>query len=150
VIEPGTKLPEWSASQIELARIHVLALILGDPNVIHVDADAVRRMGLGDAPVNQGPANMAYLVNMLTAAFPAGRLRSLDTRLHGTVFAGDAVRAGGVVTAAEPARRNSVLVRCSVWLERVTTQARVLDGTAEIEVPAAETGVPAPGSLPPA
>jgi 3-hydroxybutyryl-CoA dehydratase len=136
MIAPGAALPPWTIDNIELARIHVLALILGDPNVIHIDAGAVARMGLGEAQINQGPANLAYLVNMLAAAFPQGRLRSLDSRLLGTVFAGDAVRAGGQVTevvTAEAAGRP--MVRCAVWLERLATGRRVIEGTAEVELP---------------
>jgi 3-hydroxybutyryl-CoA dehydratase len=137
MIESGTALPRWTIDDVELARIHVLALILGDPNVIHIDAEAVRRMGLGRAQVNQGPANIAYLVNMLATAFPQGRLRSLECRLLGTVFAGDAVRAGGDVTALlTPATDGQPsAVRCAVWLERTATGRHVIEGTAEVELP---------------
>ncbi|WP_237695166.1 MaoC family dehydratase [Streptomyces muensis] len=118
-------MPVWTA-EVDATRMHVMALILGDPNVIHVDADAVRQLGLGEAPVNQGPVNIAYLLNMLREAFPGGRIMNLSTRLLANVFAGDRVTAGGVVTDVT----GDGVVTCEVWLDR--PGGRALHGTATV------------------
>ena len=78
-----------------------LALLLADPNPIHLDAAAARRLGVADRPVNQGPSTMAMAANMVLAAFPGARLVSLRTRLLGLVLAGDSVEGGGSVVDRE-------------------------------------------------
>jgi 3-hydroxybutyryl-CoA dehydratase len=125
MIRSGDQLPTWTG-EVDATRMHVMALILGDPNVIHVDTDAVRALGIGEAPVNQGPVNIAYLLNMLREAFPGGRVTGLSTRLLANVFAGDRVTAGGTVTEATA----DGTVTCEVWLDR--PGARVLQGTATV------------------
>ena len=76
-----------------------VAALLHDPNPIHFDLESVQALGMGDRQVNQGPTNMAYVVNALTAwtGDPAS-VRRLQVRFLGNVFAGDRVSAGGVVT----------------------------------------------------
>ena len=78
-----------------------LALLLADPNPIHLDADAARRLGVADRPVNQGPSTMAMAANMLLAAFPGARLTRFSARLLGLVLAGDSVEGGGSVIERE-------------------------------------------------
>lgn len=125
----GDALPDWPLPAVDGQRMKMLALLLDDPNPIHWDADAVRALGLGDRPVNQGPANLAYVMNMLHAALPTHRLVRLETRFLANVHAGDRVVAGGRVTA-----RRAGEVDCEVWLDRHdpsgSTVTRVLSGTA--------------------
>ena len=72
-----------------------MAAILQDPNPIHYDVDLVRELGMGDAPVNQGPINLAFLMNVVTrwgggpaslqahqAALSGQRLRRRARRVH--------------------------------------------------------------------
>ncbi|HEY3716469.1 MAG TPA: MaoC/PaaZ C-terminal domain-containing protein [Jatrophihabitantaceae bacterium] len=120
-------LPTWSLPEVDPVRMHVMALLLGDPNVIHVDAEAVRALGLGDAPINQGPTNIGYLYNLLAQAYPGGQVTALKTRLLANVFAGDSVTAHGRETAVTGNVRT-----CSVWLTSGGTT--VLDGTATVRV----------------
>jgi 3-hydroxybutyryl-CoA dehydratase len=112
----------------------VLALLLADPNPLHFDPAVAPRLGVAERPVNQGPSNMAMLVNLLRAAYPQGRLRRLTVQLRGSVVAGESVRAGGRVIARE---RNGATetVRCEVALE-VGGGREVLRGDAEVEIPA--------------
>jgi len=70
---------------------------LRDPNPIHLDAQAVRAKGLGNKVINQGPANLAYLITMLQRAFPRAVLETLEVRYGGMVYGGDAVEATGTV-----------------------------------------------------
>jgi acyl dehydratase len=96
----------------------MLALLLRDPNPIHWDPEATRRLGLGDNPVNQGPSNLAYVLNMLRQAFPGHAVARVETRFLGSVYAGDHVVAGGRVTD-----RHAREVTCEVWLNRETSSA---------------------------
>lgn len=109
-------------------RMKTMSALMRDANPIHFDPDAVRALGLGDRPVNQGPLNQAYVVTML-ARWSGGRVRALRLRYLGTVFAGDRVRAGGRVTAI-----GGGVAECEVWLD-VVGGDRVLAGTAVVEVP---------------
>src|SRR3954464_15575914 len=90
----------------------VFADILDDPNPIHLDPAAAAAAGLGDRTINQGPANLGYVLNMLLAAFPGALVRDLDVRLLANVCAGDRVTASGEVQSEEAGR-----VRCVVWLD---------------------------------
>lgn len=95
--------------------MQVWAVILKDPNQIHLDADAVRAKGLGDRVINQGPTNLAYVINALTAAFSGGTIEMLDVRFLDNAFAGDVVEAGGKVIeqSVSGGRRRST---CEIWL----------------------------------
>lgn len=123
-----TELPGWTLEHVDAARMKTLALLLADPNPIHLDADAARRLGVSDRPVNQGPSTMAMAANMLLAAFPGARLTRLSTRLLGLVLAGDRVEAGGRVIDRE-ILDGQERVRCQVWLD-VSGRGRVLEGEA--------------------
>jgi acyl dehydratase len=87
--------------EVDPARMKMLALLLADPNPIHFDRAAARRLAGTDQVVNQGPSTMALGVNMLLAAFPGARLVSYRVRLLGLVLAGDGVEGGGTVIDRE-------------------------------------------------
>jgi acyl dehydratase len=114
----GDSLPEWTVESVDAQRMKTMAALLADPNPIHWDVEAVRSLGLGERPVNQGPTNMAYVANML-AAWAGGHehLVSLRVRFLANVFAGDRLNAGGTVVAVE-AVEDGVLATCEVWLRR--------------------------------
>jgi acyl dehydratase len=112
-----------------------MALLLRDPNPIHWDVEAVRELGMGDRVINQGPTNMAYVINMLIAwAGDPGRIRSLNVRFRDNVRAGDRVTAGGTVSEVRSDGEER-LALCEVWLD-VTDGPRALAGTAVVAVPA--------------
>jgi acyl dehydratase len=121
------ELPEWTLDRVDSAPMKVLALLLGDPNPLHYDVEAARRAGFAER-VNQGPANMAYLINMLRAAFPGGRVTRLRVQLRGTVLAGQPVHAGGRIVRREPVAGGES-VTCEVHLEG-PDGTRVLTGEA--------------------
>ena len=122
----GDALPLFRIDRIDPAAMRVWADLLHDPNPIHLDRAAVRAAGLGDRRINQGPANLAYIVNMLHAAFPEAQVADLDVRFLANVLEEDAVVAGGTVTSVSGAA-----VGCDVWLE-VEGRGKALAGTATI------------------
>ena len=92
--------------------MRTMADILHDPNPIHLHAAAAAAAGLGPHAINQGPANLAVVLDMLLQAFPGFRLETVESRFLANVRDGDDVEASGVVTGAEPD-----LVRCHAWLK---------------------------------
>lgn len=111
----------------------VWAPILHDPNRIHLDPDFVKAMGLGDRVINQGPANLAYVMNALMMAFPGGTIESVEVRFLDNAFGGDVVEAGGKIIeqSTEAGRRRST---CEVWLNAPGSRP-VLGGRAVMSVP---------------
>ena len=138
-VRAGDRIPEWDLAEVSPEKMKTLAPILADPNPIHWDLDAVRALGMGDRPVNQGPSNMAYVMNML-AAWAGGHhaLRRLRVLFVGNVLGGDHVVARGTVTSV---RRDGdrALAECDVELV-VVGGAVALTGTALVDV----TDAPAP------
>ncbi|MXW57114.1 MAG: protein dehydratase [Acidimicrobiia bacterium] len=105
-----------------------MAALLADSNPIHWDVDTVRELGMGDQPVNQGPNNLGYVMNMLGDwAGGAERIQKIRVRFLDNVFAGDWLEAGGSVTAVG----DDGNVECDVWLARDGTHP-VLAGTATL------------------
>lgn len=131
MIAVGDSLPSLRIESISADNMRQLADVLRDPNPIHLDPAAVAKLGLGDRVINQGPANLAYIINMLRAAFPSSRLLQLDARFLANVFGGDAVEAGGRVTSLTHAA-DGARVACETWLNvsgrgaAVTANALVL------------------------
>jgi acyl dehydratase len=123
-------LQPFRIESVSPAGMQAWARFLHDPNPIHLDPAAVKAKGLGERVINQGPANLAYLINMLQAAFPGGFIESLEVRYVDNVFGGDAVEAGGSVTdvTTDGASRRFT---CDVWL-RADGRGPVLTGRATI------------------
>jgi 3-hydroxybutyryl-CoA dehydratase len=131
-----TALPAWKLDRVDPGKMKTLALLLADPNPIHLDADAARRLGVADRPVNQGPSTMAMATNMALAAFPGARLVSLRTRLLGLVLARDSVEGGGNVMDRKIVDGQE-RVRCQLHLD-VPGRGRVLEAEAVLVLPAAD------------
>ncbi|WP_249010641.1 MaoC family dehydratase [Conexibacter sp. DBS9H8] len=114
--------------------MRTLAEVFEDPNPIHLDRAAVGALGMGDALINQGPANIAYIYNMLRYTLPDATVEQLSVRLLANVREGDRVIAGGEVLTERREGGRSWL-SCRVWLD-VANRARAIDGTAELLLPA--------------
>lgn len=122
----GDELGPYAVRPVELEDMRALAQILADPNPVHVDAAAARAAGLGERPINPGPANFGYVLEMLRASFPDGLVTSLEVRLLANVAAGDRLVAGGRVQSVGEAG-----AQCFVWLD-VVDGGRALEGTATV------------------
>ena len=130
MVRAGTTLPAQQIGPVSIEAMKQVALFLDDPNPIHFDAEAVRRMGLGERPINQGPNGIGYLLNLLIAFSGAPeRVSKLRCRLFANVFEGDVLTAGGTVTAVA-----GDVASCEVWLRR--GEEVVIGGTAEVRLPA--------------
>jgi acyl dehydratase len=128
----GTALPELVV-EVDTEKMKTMAVILRDSNPIHWDVESVKAIGMGDRVVNQGPINMAYVMNLLTDwAGGADRLRRFKVRFMANVLAGDTVRAGGTVTDLRDADGER-LADLDIWLD-VDGGARALSGTATVVV----------------
>jgi acyl dehydratase len=126
----GAALKSFRIESVSPEGMKAWAVFLHDPNPIHLDPAVVKAKGLGERVINQGPANLAYLINMLRAAVPGGLIESLEVRYVDNVFAGDAVEAGGTVTTVSGDNGRQKLV-CDVWL-RADGRGPVLTGSATI------------------
>ena len=124
----GDELPRLVIDPVDAEKMKTMAALLGDPNPIHWHVEAVQELGMGDQPVNQGPNNMAYVMNMLGDwAGGTERIRRMRVRFLDNVFAFDRLEAGGTVTSVGV----DGAVECDVWLARDGTHP-VLAGTATL------------------
>lgn len=82
-------------TSVSAEAMHLWAELLGDPNPIHLDREVSAALGFGEGTVNQGPANLAYVMNMLADNFPTARLVSVEAQFLGNVLSGDQVEATG-------------------------------------------------------
>jgi 3-hydroxybutyryl-CoA dehydratase len=124
----GDALKSFRIEKVSPDGMKAWAKFLHDPNPIHLDPAVVKAKGLGDRVINQGPANLAYLINMLQRAVPNAQIESLEVRYVDNVFGGEAVEAGGTIkdVATDGATRR---ISCEVWL-RAPARGPVLTGTA--------------------
>jgi len=124
----GDALPPFVIDRISPEGMRDWSVFLADPNPIHLDVEVVKAKGLGDKRINQGPINVAYVINMLLAAFPGGRIEAMDSRFLDNVYEGDRVIAAGTVTAVDGNR-----ISCEFTLN-VDGRGAVNSGTATIIV----------------
>lgn len=124
----GDELPRLVIESVDAEKMKTMAALLGDPNPIHWHVETVQELGMGDQPVNQGPNNMAYVMNMLGDwAGGTERLLRMRVRFLDNVFAFDRLEAGGTVTSVG----DDGSVECDIWLARDGTHP-VLAGTATL------------------
>ncbi len=123
---PGDELPPFVIERVSPEAMKAWAVFLHDPNPIHLDVEVVKAKGLGDKVINQGPANVAYLMNMLMAAFPGAAIAKMESRFVDNVYAGDRLTAGGRVTGVE-----GDAVQCDIWL-RADGRDAVITGSATV------------------
>lgn len=112
-VRVGDALPDRAAPAITKPRIVQVMDVMDDCNPVHVDEQLAASLGLRGI-VNQGPANLAYITNMLAQwTGDADCVRRFKVRFFNIVVPGDDLIAGGRVTAV----RDGGLVDCDVWLK---------------------------------
>lgn len=122
----GDALPPFVIENVSPDAMKDWSVFLADPNPIHLDVEVVKAKGLGDKRINQGPINVAYMMNMLMAAFPGCRIEAMDSRFLDNVYEGEHLTASGTVTALEGNR-----VSCEFKLD-VAGRGTVNSGTATL------------------
>jgi len=130
--KPGDSLPARPGPDIDKARIRRVMDVMDDVNPVHIDEELVRRMGLRGL-VNQGPCNLAYIINMLVAwTGNPDCVKRMQVRFHNLVVPGDRTLAGGTVTAVRDGA--SPEADCDVWL-RLEDGTTLLAGMATVALP---------------
>ena len=124
----GDALPPFTIESVSPEAMKQWAVFLADPNPIHLDVEVVKAKGLGDRVINQGPVNVAYMMNMLMRAFPGGRIKSMDSRFLDNVYGGDRAVVTGRITMIE-----GNIVTCEFSLD-VDGRGTVNSGTALVEI----------------
>jgi 3-hydroxybutyryl-CoA dehydratase len=139
---PGPATGSWKLKQVDSARMKILALLLADPNPVHLDPEAARRLNIADREVNQGPSNMAMVVNMVMQTWPDAELRQLRVRLLGQVLADEGVEAAGnILQSATFEANGNEFQRLTVqFMLSVDGRGTVAVGEAELERPVDPTG----------
>ncbi len=134
----GAPLGPRTVESVSAGAMRDVAALLEDPNPIHLDGEAARALGLGDRPVNQGPVNFGYVLDLLLAIAPGARVRALRVRLLANVLAGDRVIAGGRIESIDEEADGHLRLGCAVWLD-VEGRDRAVDGQAVVAVPTVPT-----------
>lgn len=125
-LQIGDRLPDWHLESVSREKMKTMAALLADSNPIHFDLDSVRALGMGDRPINQGPNNLAYVMNMLGSwAGGMQHVRRVKVRFQANVRGDDHVVARGTVTGLR-VEGDRQLAECDVELV-------VLDGDADGE-----------------
>jgi acyl dehydratase len=129
-ITVGDTLTPFRVNPVSPEAMKDWAVFLADPNPIHLDPEVVKAKGLGDRVINQGPANVAYIINMLNLAFPGAQIETLDSRFMDNVYGGDNAETFGTVTSITETDGVS-RVSCDIGL-RIEGRGDVISGTATV------------------
>ena len=102
--------------------------LMRDTNPVHTDYELAARLGLR-GPVAQGPASLAYVINMLLGWRGDASLERLEFGFQDTVTVGDTATARGAVRAV-----NGDEVTCDVSLDLQTGAKKALRGVATLRL----------------
>lgn len=128
----GNPLTPFTIDAVSPESMKAWAVFLADPNPIHLDVDVVKAKGLGDRVINQGPTNVAYIINMLHNSFPGCQIEELDSRFLDNVYGGDRIETFGTVTDVSKSD-GATRIRCDIGL-RVEGRGDVISGTATVVI----------------
>lgn len=137
----GDELPSYDVPSITPHELLEVMDVMRDTNPIHSDPELARALGFRGL-VNQGPANLGYIVQMLLRAAPGAAVQDLRFRFHDNVVPGDELVATGTVQEVHGSPTGDVLT-CSFALSdrpggtsdgSGAAPTRV-SGTAVLEVP---------------
>ena len=126
------KLDEWSY-KVEQENLITWSSVLNDPNPIHLDNKIVKKLGLGDKCINQGPANIAYILNCISSNFKEYQLIEVKNKLNGNVFSGDKIVVEGKISDIE--NHENFLIISLLLVLNTQNQSSVLLTEAKIRIP---------------
>lgn len=124
----GDPIAPFTINSVSTEAMKDWAVFLADPNPIHLDVEVVKAKGLGDRVINQGPINVAYMMNMLMTAFPGASIEAMDSRFLDNVYGGDKAVASGRISAVDGNR-----IECEFSLD-IEGRGTVNAGTATIRL----------------
>jgi len=104
----GTLTP-WTIAGVPGAEMADWCRALRDDNPIHLDRAAAERLGFGPHRVNPGPANLAYLLNMVMLDDPAAEIARVEARFLANLLEDETAVATG--DTASPGRVTASLHR---------------------------------------
>lgn len=125
-LESGTELPPFVVDSVSAEGMRTIAALLQDPTPIHFAPEVVAELGMGDRVINQGPANLGYVLNALMAAAPDRRIEHLKVSFLANVLGEDRV-----VASATVAEVDGETASCDVRLD-IDGRSRALQGTARL------------------
>jgi acyl dehydratase len=125
-LTPGDALAPFVIQSVSPEAMRTLTALLRDPTPIHFAPEVVEQLGMGTRVINQGPANVGYVVNGLLTGLPDHELEHLQVRFLGNVLGEDRVVAGGQVRDVDDGRAT-----IDVWLD-VDGGERALEGVAVV------------------
>ena len=125
----GDEIPALRKAPVDKLRLLHYAGASGDDNLIHVDVETARSVGL-EGVIAHGMLSMGFLGQLLTDWAGPGAVRSLEVRFARMVELGDALTCRGVVTAVEGGAAGA-LVGLRVWAENQRGEP-VTTGEAEV------------------
>ena len=92
----GDSLENWNFTVIQ-ENMDLWAEILNDPNPIHLDVNSVKLLGLGEKTINQGHANIAYIINAINYNFPESEIIKLNNKMTDSIVEGDKITVSGQI-----------------------------------------------------
>ena len=110
----GDTLENWSLSVLQ-ENMNLWAEILDDPNPIHLDVNSVKSIGLGEKTINQGHANIAYIINAIDQNFPDSEIIKLNNKMTDSIVEGDQVNVSGYIENIST-KNDSIIITCRLKL----------------------------------
>ena len=110
----GSSLKDWEFL-VSQESMDTWAKILDDPNPIHLDVNSVKSLGLGDKTINQGPANIAYIMNMLEQNFPNSQIIKMNNKMTNSILEGELVNVSGQILNIKD-KESHLIISCTLKL----------------------------------
>lgn len=110
----GSSLKNWGFL-VPQESMDTWAKILDDPNPIHLDVNSVKSLGLGDKTINQGPANIAYIMNMLEKNFPNSQIIKMNNKMTNSILEGELVNVSGQILNIKE-KKSQLIISCTLKL----------------------------------
>jgi acyl dehydratase len=110
----GSSLKNWEFL-VSQESMDTWAKILDDPNPIHLDVNSVKSLGLGDKTINQGPANIAYIMNMLEQNFPNSQIIKMNNKMTNSILEGELVNVSGQILNIKE-KKSQLIISCTLKL----------------------------------
>ena len=131
-LKVGDKIEDWSYT-VKQENLVDWSNFLNDPNPIHLNQNKVKELGLGNNCINQGPANIAYILNCISSNFKDYQLIEVKNKLNGNVFSGDKIVVEGKISDIEN-HENFLIISLLLGLN-TQNQSSVLLTEAKIRIP---------------